>query len=378
MPYSTHMSTNTLVSRPLGRRMLRQAIRVFDAAATPYGVDRYVELVRPSWSSTEVRAKVLRAERTTPRSVTLTLRPNGNWTGFRAGQYTQLTVEIDGVRHTRCYSMANAATARDGLLELSITAHPAGRVSQHLRQAAKRGLTVGLTCAQGLFTLPETEPERLLLISGGSGITPVMSMLRTRCDLGWTKPVTFLHYALTESDMLYHDELEVLARTAPNFRLVRVFTEQPGRGDLNGFLTSDHLDAADPDWRSAEAFVCGPSPMMDSARTLFAESGRGEHLHTEAFTLVQFAAEAGTVDGTVRFGASEIGVPSDGTPLLAQAESAGLNPLFGCRMGICHTCTRRLCSGVVRDAVTGDLTNGPDVNIRICVSVPVGDVEIDL
>jgi len=358
--------------------MLRQAVRVFDAAATPYGVDRYVELVRPSWSSTEVRAKVVRVLRATPRSVTLTLLPNGNWTSFRAGQYTQLTVEIDGVRHTRCYSMANCATATDGLIELTVTAHPEGRVSQHLRQAAKRGITVGLTPAQGMFTLPTTEPDHLFLISGGSGITPVMSMLRTRCALGWTKPVTFLHYALAESEMLYRNELEEMARTAPNVRLVRVFTEQKGAGDLDGFLSSDHLDAAAPDWRSAETFVCGPGPLMDSARTLFAAADRRDHLHTETFTLAQFTAEAGTVDGTVRFGASEIGVASNGTPLLTQAEAAGLAPLFGCRMGICHTCTRRLCSGVVRDAVTGDLTNGPDVNIRICVSVPVGDVEIDL
>ena len=84
------------------------------------------------------------------------------------------------------------------------------------------------------------------------------------------------------------------------------------------------------------------------------------------------------MDGAVRFGVSEIGVASDGTPLLLQAEAAGLAPLSGCRMGICHTCTRQLRSGVVRDAVTGELTTGPDANIRICVSVPVGDVEIDL
>ena len=372
------MSTDTRTAQPLSRRVLRRAIHVFDAAATPYGVDRYVELVRPSWSSTEVRAKVVRVVRTTPRSVTLTLRPNGNWTGFRAGQYTQLSVEIDGVRHTRCYSMANGATNRDGLIELSITGHPEGRVSQHLRRAAKKGLTVGLTTAQGTFTLPDVEPDHLVLISGGSGITPVMSMLRTRCALGWTKPVTFLHYALTESDMLYRSELAEIARTAQGVRLVRVFTDQPGTGDLNGFLSAQQLDAAAPQWTRAQAFVCGPAPLMDSARALFEGAGRRDHLHTEAFTLTQFTAEAGTVDGTVRFGASEIGRASDGTPLLTQAEAAGLTPLFGCRMGICHTCTRRLCSGVVRDAVTGDLTSGPDVNIRICVSVPVGDVEIDL
>ncbi len=371
------MSTDT-VARPLTKRLLRRAIRVFDAAATPYGVDRYVELVRPTWSSTEVRAKVVSVRRMTRRSVTLTLRPNGNWTGFRAGQYTQLTVEIDGVRHTRCFSMANAATARDGLLELTVTAHPDGRVSQHLRRAAERGQTVGLTKAQGFFTLPEIEPAHLLLISGGSGITPVMSMLRTRCALGWTNPVTFLHYALTAADMLYAEELDTLVATSSNVRLIRVFTDAPGTGDLDGFMTEDQLTVAMPDWQQAEAFVCGPAPLMDTARRIFTAADRDDHLHTEVFTLAQFTAEAGSIDGTVRFGASEIGVPSNGMPLLAQAESAGLTPLHGCRMGICRTCTRRLCSGVVRNAVTGELTSGPDVNIRICINVPMGDVEIDL
>ncbi len=372
------MSTGMVTSRTLPRRALRGAIRVFDAVATPTGVDRYVELVRPSWSSTEVRAKVVRVERTTPRSVTLTLRPNSNWLGFRAGQFTQLTVEIDGVQHTRCYSMTNAATDASGLLELCVTAHPMGLVSQHLREAVRPGQVLRLTRPQGYFTLPATEPDRLLLVSGGSGITPVLSMLRTRCALGWQKPVTFLHYALRASDMLYREELAALARTSPGLRLVSVFTDEPGTGDLDGFLSAAQLDAADPRWREAETFVCGPDALMGAARSLFEEAGRAEHFHTEAFTLGQIAAEAGQVDGTVLFANSELAVPSDGMPILVQAERAGLSPLHGCRMGICHTCTRQLCAGVVRDAVTGELTSGPDTNIRICVSVPMGDIEIDL
>jgi len=345
--------------------------------ATPFGVDRYIELVRPSWSSSDVRAKVVAVARTTPRTVTLTLRPNGNWTGFRAGQYTQLTVEIDGVRHTRCYSMASCATAKDGLIELSVTAHPDGRVGPHLRRALRRGQIVGLTTAQGTFTLPAAEPDHLLLISGGSGITPVMSMLRTRCALGWEKPVTFLHYARTEADMLYRDELDELARTTPSLRLVRVFTDDPGRGDLDGFLSRRQLDEGSVPWAGAETFVCGPASLMDTARSLFAQAGRSDHLHTESFRL-ELRQPPASESGSVRFGCSEVSVASDGRPLLLQAEAAGLTPLSGCRMGICYTCTRRLCSGVVRDAVSGDLTSGPDVNIRICVSVPAGDVEIDL
>jgi stearoyl-CoA 9-desaturase NADPH oxidoreductase len=116
---------------------------------------------------------------------------------------------------------------------------------------------------------------------------------------------------------------------------------------------------------------------MESARELFTRRGRREHLHTESFTLSPFGAGE-MVDGTVHFGVSGTEVASDGMPLLLQAAAGGLAPLSGCRMGICHTCTRRLCAGTVRDAVTGELTTGPDANIRICVSVPVGDVEIDL
>jgi ferredoxin-NADP reductase len=372
------MSTDTVMAQTLPRRALRRAIRVFDAAATPTGVDRYVELVRPSWSSTEVRAKVVGVERPTARAVVLTLRPNGNWRGFRAGQFTQLSAEIDGVQHTRCYSMTNASTDRDGLIELAITAHPMGLVSQHLRSSIRRGQVVRLTRPQGFFTLPTAEPEHLLLMSGGSGITPVMSMLRTRCALGWTKPVTFLHYALTGADMLYRHELEELARTARGLHLVKVFTDEPGAGDLDGFLSSAQLTAADPQWRHAETFVCGPEALMASARALFEQAGRADHLYSEAFTLNQITAEAGQIDGRVRFATSEINVVSDGSPLLVQAERAGLSPLHGCRMGICHTCTRPLCAGVVRDVVTGELTDQPDANIRICVSVPMGDVEIDL
>jgi stearoyl-CoA 9-desaturase NADPH oxidoreductase len=371
------MSTD-LTQRTLARRVLRQAVRVFDAAATPSGVDRYVELVRPSWSSTEVRAKVVKVTRSTPRAVTLTLRPNSNWVGFRAGQYTQLSIEIDGVQHTRCYSMTNAATDRSGLIELSVTAQSMGLVSRHLRQHATKGQVVRLTRAQGFFTLPVRQPEHLLLISGGSGITPVMSMLRTRCALGWTKPVTFLHYALTGSDMLYRDELEALAETAPGLRLVKVFTDEPGTGDLDGFLSEAQLDRADARWRGAETFMCGPDALMSSARVIFDAAGRAAHLHSEAFTLGNVTAEAGQVNGSVHFAGSERSVASDGRPILLQAEEAGLSPLSGCRMGICHTCTRRLCAGVVRDVVTGELSSGPDINIRICVSVPMGDVEIDL
>lgn len=363
-----------------GRGLLQRAVRRLDALATPHGIDRYVEQVLPTWSSTEVRGRVVRVAHPTADAVTLTIRPNGRWEGFRPGQHTQLTVEIDGVRHTRCYSMASSALDA-GAFELTVKAHPDGTVSRHLKDHAVPGLVVGLSAATGDFTLPTPTPDRLLLVSGGSGITPVMAMLRTLCAAGHPGEVTFVHYALTEADMLYRDELTALEAAHGNVRLVRIFTDAPGTGDLDGFLTLDQLDAIDPRWKETDTYLCGPAPLMDAFRELYDEAGAHHRLHTEAFTLTQVLAEAGATGGTLRFGGSGTEVADDGRPILLQAEAAGLSPASGCRMGICHTCTRSLTCGTVRNVVDGTTTTAPaeaGVDIRVCISAPVGDVEIDL
>lgn len=364
-----------MYTESIARRALRRTVAVVDAVAAPHGIDRYVEQVVPTWSTTEVRGRVVEVDRSATGSVLLTIETNGNWTGFRPGQYTQLTVEIDGVRHTRCYSMCSVA---DGgrTIQLGIKAHPEGLVSRHLVAHARPGLVVGLTPAAGDFHLPEQRPDHVLLISGGSGITPVLSMLRTLCAEGHTGRVTFLHYAASAEAMLARDDVHTLAAAHPGVTLVTAFDD--GTGDLTGLLCEDHLDAADPDWRDAEAFVCGPAPLMAAVQELYGRAGAPERFHQEAFTLPAFVGEAGAVGGAVRFGTSDLVVESDGRPLLEQAEAAGLSPDHGCRMGICHTCTRSLVCGTVRDAVTGELTTDTGVDIRICVSVPVGDVEIDL
>ncbi len=370
-----HMSTQTA-----SRGLLRRTISRLDAFATPHGIDRYVELVAPTWSSTEVRGRIVGVRHGTTDSVTLTIRPNGLWTGFTPGQFTQLSVEIDGVRHTRCYSMATSAHTAD-TFELTVKAHPQGTVSRFLKQHAAVGMVVGLTPASGEFTLPAVRPADLLLMSGGSGITPVMAMLRTLCAEGHDGTVTFAHYSLTADDMIYRDELERLAAAHPNVRLVRIFTDAPGTGDLDGFLTVDQLDAIHRAWRTTETYLCGPAPLLDGARTLYAEAGASDRLHTEAFTLTQVLAEAGAVDGMLRFGAAGRSVANDGRTILEQAEAAGLSPEHGCRMGICHTCTRSLTCGTVRNVVDGELTTAPaetGVAIRVCVSAPVGDAQVDL
>jgi stearoyl-CoA 9-desaturase NADPH oxidoreductase len=361
----------------LARKLLGSALA--DALTTPHGVDRYVELVRPAFSLREVRAEVVAVRRATARSVTLTLRPNANWEGFRAGQFVRLSVEVDGVRHTRCYSPASSAHVGD-LLELTAHAQPGGAVSPFLRASARPGTVVALSQAEGDFALPAQRPEQLLLISGGSGITPVMSMLRTLCHEGYRGQIAFLHYARDEHDVAYARQLGELAAGHANVRLLHGYTRQSGGGELHGRFGRDHVRAAGIDPAQALTFACGPTALVDAVRTTWARDALDARLYVEQFAPPKpaFVKSDGHVAGTLRFARSGVEAAGTPAPLLDQAEAAGLTPTSGCRMGICHTCTCRKLEGAVRDVRTGEVSTAPDELIQICVSAPVGDVTLDI
>ncbi len=366
--------------QPARRRLLRSPL--LEALAYPHGVDRYVELVRPLMVKREVRAEVTAVHRQTPKSVTLTLRPNDNWRGLRAGQSIGLSVWIDGVRETRSYSPASSQHAPGGTLELTVSTHPEGKVSRHLRTHARPGTIVGLTQAQGDFVLPDQRPERVLLISGGSGITPVMAMLRTLCDERFDGEVGFLSYARSQELALYGAELQQLAERHDNLRVARGYTRggpgaDAGSGALGGRFGREHLRAVVADHASPATFVCGPPALIDAVRSVWAQDGLPAPL-VETFTPPALTFDAGAATGLVSFVRSGRDAPNSGLPLLEQAEDAGLTPEHGCRMGICNTCSCRKTSGTVRNVLTGELSSAHAEQIRICVSVPVGDVALDL
>jgi ferredoxin-NADP reductase len=346
----------------LRERVLRSPL--VDLLTGPHGVDRYTELVEPTWTLGEARATVVDVRRQTPRSVTLTLEPNRVFTGFRAGQHINLTVEIDGRRRTRCYSPASAQHARR--IELTIGRHDGGLVSNHLCDHAHRGMVVGLDSVGGDFTLPAERPRRILFVSGGSGITPVLSMARTLRDEGFTGDVAFLHYARSAAEVPYRAELAALT----GMRVLHGFTRDTAGTDLHGRFGADHLAAAMPD---ADAlFVCGPPALVDAVR-----AHRPDALF-ESFVPPTFELPAEASGGRVSFADSGVEITDDGRPLLEQAENAGLTPESGCRMGICHSCTRRKTRGAVKNLITGAVSGPDEEDVQICVSVPVGDVDIAL
>lgn len=343
--------------------------RMLALMAGPHGVDRYTELLNPMWTS-EDRATVVRVERSTPRSVTLWLQPNHppsaatRGSTFQAGQHVTLTVEIDGRRHSRCYSPANGQGV--GLIELTVARHDGGLVSEYLHRSARPGMTVGLSAPAGDFVLPHPRPRRLLLIAGGSGITPVMSMVRTLVeDDRYDGQIAVLHYVRSLEDACYRGQLWML----PDVRVLHACTRSQG-GDLQGHLDPRHLATAMPD--PDAVYVCGPPALVDAVRQQYPQAV------AESFVPAPLVIPASPGGGRITFSDSRVETEDDGRPLLDQAEAAGLRPANGCRMGICHTCTSRKVHGVVRNLTTGALSTPAEEAIQICVSVPVGDVAIKL
>ena len=377
------MSANRFASKFSGDRRQHPLRRLLasplaQAMATPHSVDRYLQALNPRWSVETVHATVTDVVPQTHDMVTLVLKPNWNWAGFAAGQFVQLGIEIDGVCHSRCYSPANSVHRADGHIELCIKAHADGFVTKYLLKNAKVGMHCTLSPAMGEFRLPERRPDRVLLISGGSGITPVLAMLRTLLDEGHRGQITFLHYARSAQDLPYADELATLEDANPNVNVIRVFTDVPEGGDANGFFSQVQIAELAPDYADAETFLCGPPGLMDSVSAHWTQIGLSDRLHSERFTLAPARRAEASPSGDVHFSRSERYAANNGDSLLEQAEAAGLRPQSGCRMGICATCTCRKTAGVVRNLQTGQLSGPGEESIRICISAPEGDVTLDI
>ncbi|MDQ3724513.1 MAG: ferredoxin reductase [Actinomycetota bacterium] len=354
----------------------RPKLRLLDALAGPHGIDGYLEEINPLLVTGECRAEVVAVERGTEESVTLKLRPNRVWQGFRAGQFVNVAVEIDGVRHQRCYSPA-CGEGQGPELEITVKRHPEGLVSNFLAERARPGMILGLSQAEGDFRLPSPRPESILLIGGGSGITPLMAILRTLFAEGYERPVALLHYAPDPARAIYREELERLAAEHPNFTLIRSYTRATGVGEVDGHFSPLHLPQSEPSFAEAETFACGPPALLDAVRGTWS-NGLEHRLHVESFVPPTFLPAGEPGEGVLRFAGSGVEVQNSGASLLEQAEEAGVPTESGCRMGICHTCTCRKVAGTHKNLITGEVSAAPDEEIQLCVSAALGDLTVEL
>jgi ferredoxin-NADP reductase len=348
---------------------LRDRVLQFaELVTTPLLPSDYLDLIAPLRSGADLRGRIEAVLPETRDAATIVIRPGRGWRGHRPGQYVRIGVDVDGVRQWRAYSLTSDLTRTDGCITITVKAIPDGKVSNHLVRHARPGTVVQLDQAAGDFVLPEQRPEKALFVTAGSGITPVMGMLRNHPEL---TDVVVVHSAPTADDVVFGADLRDLADEG-RIRLVEQHTDTAGMLDAAGIC------ALVPDVAERATWACGPVGMLEALEAHWESAGLADRLYTERFRPTVLATGEG---GTVSFAKSGTTLEVDGaTPILDAAEEAGVLMPSGCRMGICFGCVLPLREGAVRDLRNGEITTaapGDGVLVQTCVSAAAGACDID-
>ncbi len=343
-----------------------------------------VQGIDPMWSMTDCKARIEAVLQETHDTKTWVLRPTARWRGFEAGQHLHISLEINGALQTRTFTISSSPHEwkQQGTFRLTVKRIANGRVTGWMHDHLTTGTVVSISQATGDFVLPAEPAAPIAYFAAGSGITPIASQLGKLAASEMPVPATLLYFARSEQDFIFGDQLHSLAQTEPHFSLHTIAADG---GNPNGtyklpqtMICADHVAAAlenNPEL----VYVCGPHPFREQVKSLLTAAGfPAQQIKEEAFGLPPVARTAGE-QVTVNFTNSLTQASTDqpGT-LLEMAEKAGLKPTSGCRMGICYTCKCTKKSGQVRNVITGEISSADEEDIRICVTTPVSNVEIEL
>ncbi|MDB4971756.1 MAG: oxidoreductase FAD-binding domain protein [Myxococcaceae bacterium] len=369
----------------LASKLVRRALPLLDRASASVTAD--IPLLEASLgridrtlSLRHVRARVVAVRAETHDVNTYVLRPNARFGSFKPGSYVTLNLTIDGRKVDRSYSLSSAPSD-DGLIAITVKRVPGGLVSNYLADTLKRGTVLDLSVPTGQFVLPAQLPDKLLLISAGSGVTPVMSMLRHLLATGSKSEITFLHFARTPNDVIFRDELDAIRSRHPHVRIhlcvERADADWMGQ---HGTFEARHLETAAPEFRSTETYLCGPAGFMKVVmQTLESAQADMGKLHYERFNLdFDVSAFLGQTQ-LVRFVKTGVESLSTGpVTILEQAEARGVRLESSCRTGVCGTCRCTKLKGVVVDVTTGEASGEGEGFIYPCISIARGAVELSL
>ena len=375
------MTTTAIPTRRRAGSLLRRAAQLAERATTPLLPADYLDLFDPLRRGADLRGRIVEVQPETADAATIVIRPGADWAGHVPGQYVRIGIDVDGVRLWRAYSLTHGPRA-DGRISITVKAVPDGKVSNHLVRHVTPGTLVHLEQAAGEFVLP-LDGTKLLFVTAGSGITPVIGMLRNLfpvADSGVVRlrrsaghDITVVHVAPSEPDSIFIANLRALDG-AGLIRLVARYDDE------HGVLDVDDLADLVPDLHERTTLACGPAGLLDALAAHHDEHGLP--LLTEQFRVTTVVVGEG---GTVTFGRSGTTVEADGaTPILDAAEDAGVLMPSGCRMGICYGCVLPLREGAVRDLRTGEITTASrqqsgsgGVPIQTCINAAAGACDID-
>src|SRR6185312_9482672 len=357
--------TVTTPRPPIVGALRERVIKFAERFTTPLVPSDYLDVIDPLRSGATLRGRIVAVNAETRDAVTVVIKTGRGWRTHVPGQYVRIGIDVDGVRQWRAYSLTSETGRRDGCITITVKAIPDGVVSNHFVRHATAGTIVHLDQATGEFTLGARPPAKILFLTAGSGITPVMGMLRNLADLD--ADIVVVHSAPTAADVIFGDELRMLARQG-RIRLVEKHT------DIEGMLDVTRLDDIVDDIAERQTWACGPLGLLDSLERRWETDGLADHLHTERFRPSVLVTGHG---GTVTFAKTGTVVDAEGSQTLLDAgEAAGVLMPSGCRMGICFGCVAPLRRGSVRDLRTGDIitaVEGDGIQIQTCSSAAAGD-----
>ena len=333
-----------------------------------------IQLMFSGWSASGYRAKVVTIRDENESVYSLVLKVSKRWKGFKPGQHVQITTSQDGARISRTFSISSPQKlfANKHIIELTIRKQESGRITPWIYETFKTGHIITLSKAQGDFSIPNY-PKPLLFIAGGSGITPFRSMIKEYT--GVSTNVTLMYYAHKNSH-LFTQELKKTQEENSNIKIVLIDSKE------SGHINYEHLKLHCEDFTNREIFICGPGDMIQASEELLLSSGVDQDkIHHEYFGPTAIGKLDTETNGIVKFiHSSKKAQFFHNTPktLLELAESLGLKPMTGCRAGICHQCVCKKQQGTVFNTLTKKFSDTGTQDIQLCVSVPVGDVNINL
>jgi len=334
----------------------------------------------PTLSLRGIRARVVEVRDETHDVKTYVLRPNARFGTFKPGSYVTLRLRIDGAPVQRSYSLSSAPSG-EGLVAITVKRVPGGRVSNWLADHVRPGDVLELSAPEGQFVLPAVVPAKMLMLSAGSGITPVMSMLRQLVADGATSDITFLHFARSPRDLIFGAELLAIAARAPNVRVHFCVEEADDAWTAaRGRFSRALLEEIAPEFRALDTYLCGPAGFMQVVMQTLEEAEadlgrlRYERFNVE-FDASKFLSHAQVIH-FVRSGAQS--VSSKPRTILEEAEALGVPVESGCRAGNCGSCRCTKRSGVIVDVTTGLESGAGEEIIYPCISVARGTVEVEL
>lgn len=313
---------------------------------------------------------------------------------FEPGQFITVSPIIAGQSVSRCYTISSSPT-RPFALSITVKRVPGGTVSNWLHDHLKTGDTLLASGPAGSFTPVGRPAAKLLYLSAGSGVTPLMSMTRASFDMAARLDIVFVHSARTPVDIIFHAELNRMQALMPGLRVLNICEGRGVEADWAGPI--GRLDLAllqeqVPDFKEREVFTCGPQGYMDAIRSLLEQGGFDfRHYHQESFDIAVLDEaplieqtpvldrQAGVFTVTLSRSGKTFSMPGNQT-ILSAAKKAGAIVPSSCSQGVCGTCKTALLQGTVEMNHNGGIRQREiDKGLRLlCCSKPTSDLVIDL